>query len=473
MEKHPSLREGLRQLRLTSLPAWRDRLIVWSAALAAGLAVVAFTTLCDLATEAFQHMRAFSVWTPFIVTPLATALVVWITRRLVPFAAGSGIPQVMTALHPSQRLDADISRFVSLRVAVAKVLLTTGALMAGLSLGREGPSVQVAASVMYGFRRIFGRLHGANAKDLILAGGAAGMAAAFNAPLAGIVFAIEELSRRFEQRSSGLLITAIVLAGLVSISIEGNFTYFGQLRVQSVSPSLLPAALIVVVSSGLLGGAFSRLLLLCATGRFGWPSRARDRHPVGFAAACGLMVGLLGYLSNGTAHGSGYTFAREMLEGAPNVPLVFVAVKFLATWLTYWSGVPGGIFSPCLAIGAGLGNDVAQLTHSPASVALIALGMAAFLAAVTQAPITTFIIVMEMVDGHGLVLSLMASALASSLIARLISPPLYPALCQNLLLSVGINEAPREPGQEPLAARGPPVGKAAAATDAAQTDPTD
>jgi H+/Cl- antiporter ClcA len=108
----------------------------------------------------------------------------------------------------------------------------------------------------------------------------------------------------------------------------------------------------------------------------------------------------------------------------------FGALKFLATWLTVWSGAPAGIFAPSLAIGAGLGSNVAALTHYPFTPALIALGMVGFLAAATQAPLTSFIIVMEMVDGHAMVLSLMACAVVAGTISRVLSPPLYGALAQ-------------------------------------------
>jgi H+/Cl- antiporter ClcA len=111
-----------------------------------------------------------------------------------------------------------------------------------------------------------------------------------------------------------------------------------------------------------------------------------------------------------------------------------MTLKFLATWVTAWAGVPGGLFAPALAIGGALGNDIAQLTSYVNAPTLIALGMAGFLAAVTQAPLTAFIIVMEMVDGHALVLSLMASALVASGVSRLISAPLYPALAELQLL---------------------------------------
>lgn len=125
-----------------------------------------------------------------------------------------------------------------------------------------------------------------------------------------------------------------------------------------------------------------------------------------------------------------------MLGGEPGTPTVHVLFKFVATWLTTWSGVPGGIFAPSLSIGAGLGSDVAWLIGCRDAPALIALGMAGFLAAVTHAPLTASIIVMEMIDGHGMVLSLMACALLASLVSKLISPPLYGALARMPLARV-------------------------------------
>jgi H+/Cl- antiporter ClcA len=116
------------------------------------------------------------------------------------------------------------------------------------------------------------------------------------------------------------------------------------------------------------------------------------------------------------------------LHGDGHVAETFGFLKLIATWLTVWSGVPAGIFAPSLAIGAALGNHVAALTAYPYAPALIALGMVGFLAAATQAPLTAFIIVMEMVDGHGMVLSLMACAAVASSVSRVLSPPLYGAL---------------------------------------------
>ena len=339
-------------------------------------------------------------------------------------------PQVMAALDP-QVESSHRGLFVSLRLSLAKMALTSAGLLGGLSLGREGPSVQVAAGVMLAARRWLPQRSAVTEQGLLVAGGAAGIAAAFNTPLGGVMFAIEELSRSPEQRNSGLIIAAIVLAGLVAVSLFGNGTYFGVIQVPALDISLLGPGVLVALVGGIAGGLFSRLLIGSLTGRSpDAASRWRARRPVLFAMACGLAVAVIGVASGGATFGSGYTYTRNLLEGAESTPVLHVALKFLATWLTAWSGVPGGIFAPALTIGASLGNDVAWLTGSAHAPALIALGMAAFLAAATQAPLTAFIIVMEMVDGHAMVLSLMACALVASGLSRLISRPLYATLAR-------------------------------------------
>ena len=245
------------------------------------------------------------------------------------------------------------------------------------------------------------------------------------------MFAIEELSRRPEDRRSGLLMTAIILAGLVAVSAYGNKSHFGEIRVVGVSLSLLGPGLVVAVLSGIFGGLFARLLIYSLYSTSGhWVHKFRRISPIWFAGACGLLVAIIGVSTSGATFGSGYVHTRAMLENADNVSQLYVVLKLVVTWLTTWAGVPAGIFAPALAIGAALGNDLAALMNYPNAPTLIALGMAGFLAAVTQAPLTSFIIVMEMVAGHELVLSLMASALIASGTSRMISQPLYSALRQ-------------------------------------------
>lgn len=425
---------AFRAQRLTQWQAWLERLVIWGAAITTGAVIVLFARLGDWAAELFSHAQTLSPWAGLIITPLAGVLIVAVARRWFPGVEGSGIPQTIAALEAPEGTS-ERARFLSLRIAFGKLWLGTAALAGGFSVGREGPSVQMGASIMYAFRRLLPHGHSIRARDMMLAGGAAGIAAAFNTPLAGIVFAIEELSRRFEQRTNGVLLTAIVLAGLVSISLQGNYLYFGHLTVETVDHRILWPVLVCALVCGTSGGIMSRLLLYSTKPWGGLLGHIRHGRPIIFAGLCGLVVALLGLLTHGEVHGSGYLTTQAMLSNEALVEWYYAPAKLLATVVSYFSGIPGGIFAPSLAIGAGIGRDLLPFFSDVAAAGSIyALCMAAFMAAVTQAPITSFIIVMEMIDGHEMVLSLMAVTLLSSLVAKIFSPPLYHTLAQAMAL---------------------------------------
>lgn len=408
---------------------WIDRGIVLGYAALTGAIAVGFTYLAEATSHLFAQLTSRELFGPYfalVLSPLMTVLILWWTRRFVPGAGGSGIPQVIRALgddlNPQQA-----SWLVSLRVSLQKIMLVSGGLFAGLSIGREGPMVQIGAGVMSHARRWLSKTSVIDSHDLMVAGAAAGIAAAFNTPLGGVIFAIEQLSRRRGMTHSSIVISCIVLAGLVSVSVFGNLTYFGRLRVQELSWSLLGPGLMVTIVAGLAGGLFSRLIVVSVRGLPDRFSRLRSLFPLRFAAGCALVVATIGIVSGGATSGAGYEPTRAMLEGRAELPVIFTVLKFCATWLSASTGVPAGVFAPSLTIGAGIGHDVAVLAGLTAdsAIPLIALGMVGFLAATTQGPLTAFIIVMEMVSGHSMVLSLMACALLASGIARLITPPMY------------------------------------------------
>lgn len=442
MRPHPHVRSAFRR-ELSDWQLWTGRSLVIGFAALAGLTVTGFTWLAEHATGEFSAMQKAFWWGPLLWTPLSTAAIVWLTLRFAPGAAGSGIPQVLAALDPRAQGGAARRLYISMRLTLAKILLTSWGLLAGLSIGREGPSVQIAAGVMHHARRWIPKRADISDHSLLVAGGAAGIAAAFNTPLGGVMFAIEELSKRTGQRSNSLILVAIVMGGLMGVSVYGNASYFGVIRVEHFGLTLLLPGLVLAVCCGLAGGFFSRLLIVSLSGTSSdWFSRQRRKFPIWFAASCGLAVALIGMVSQGETFGSGYAHNRAMLENADNTSTLYVLLKFVATWISTWAGVPAGIFAPSLAIGGALGNDVAQLMSYANAPTLIALGMAGFLAAVTQAPLTAFIIVMEMVDGHALVLSLMASTTVASAVSRLISAPLYTALADLQLRRLSADPAP-------------------------------
>src|SRR5690348_879825 len=243
-----------RWLRITS-ERWQRRGIFVLGGVAVGAAAVALAFLADYAQAAFNLLLAKSRYASFVVTPLGFALSVFLTNRFFPNAQGSGIPQAIAARHLSDPRAR--TPLVSIRIAIGKIVLTLLGLLCGASVGREGPTVQIGASIMFALGRVSPRRQ----PGLILAGAAAGVAAAFNTPLAGIVFGIEEMSRAFETRTSALVIGAVIAAGLTSLALVGNYDYFGSSATMLGNGMDWFAVPLCGVAGGLAGGVFSRVVI--------------------------------------------------------------------------------------------------------------------------------------------------------------------------------------------------------------------
>ncbi len=405
---------------------------------AVGVAAVGIALAADRVGEAFQAMLA---WQPLVVlalTPAGFAASSWLALRYFSNSGGSGIPQAIAA----RQLQGTAAReqLVSIRSALGKMALLLLGLLCGASIGREGPTVQVGAAIMFAL----GRLSPRRQPGLILAGASAGVAAAFNTPLAGIVFGIEEMSRSFEARTSGVILGAVVAAGVTSLALQGDYTYFGTTHAVLGGLQGWLAVPILGVLGGLLGGGFSRVLILFGRGMPGRLGGAIKRHRVMFAALCGVMVAACGLLSGGAVFGTGYTQARLLVQGGSGIPGAFGVLKLLATMASSVSGIPGGIFAPSLAVGAGLGANVATLLPGAPAPALVVLGMVAYFAGVVQAPITAFVIVTEMTNDHALVLPLMLVSLIAYGASRLICPEgVYHALAHNFVANGISSESSR------------------------------
>lgn len=419
-----------RQRRLFRIVStrWQRRAIFLLGGIAVGAAAVALAELADLAQLAFSALVSHFRYASLVLTPAGFALSVFLTNRFFQNAQGSGIPQAIAARHLTDQ--AARENLVSLRIAAGKILLTLFGLLCGASVGREGPTVQIGASIMFAL----GRFSPRRQPGLILAGAAAGVAAAFNTPLAGIVFGIEEMSRAFETRTSSLIIGAVIAAGLTSLALMGNYTYFGTSATALRNGTDWIAVPLCGVAGGLAGGLFSRILIAMARG-FGNPvGRAIKCYPIGFAAICGFAAAICGIASDGAVYGTGYQQVKAALEAGSQLPASFSVWKFLATTFASISGMSGGIFAPSLAVGAGLGANIAPLFHGAPLPAIMLLGMVSYFAGVVQAPITAFVIVTEMTDNHAMVVPLMAAALIAHASSRLICKEgVYHALAKGFI----------------------------------------
>ena len=411
-----------------SVRDWKTRLVFWSGALAVGVIAALFAMASNWAMALQARIVGRNGWWALLLAPLLLTAASFLTRRLFPGSEGSGIPQAIAALRTHD--DGLRKRVLSLRVAAGKVLITLLGFLGGASIGREGPTVHIGASVMYSLGR-FTRFpphylrHG-----LIMAGGAAGIAAAFNTPIAGIIFAIEEMARFYEERATGMLLVAVIIAGIVALGFMGNYTYFGESSAHFSRLRDWLAVPLCGVTGGLLGGCFSQLLLKGV-------SRLRSvkgHRALVLAASCGVGIAALGLLTHGASYGTGYDQARRVLMGNGDVGPGFPFYKMLATLVSYFSGIPGGIFSPSLSAGAGLGADLAPLMPYVSVSTVVLLGMVGYFTGVVQTPLTASVIVMEMVDDHSMVFPVMAAAFialgASKLICR---QPVYWVLADAFL----------------------------------------
>ncbi|OYV38106.1 MAG: chloride channel protein [Rhodospirillales bacterium 20-64-7] len=408
-----------KRLRLQSARTQRQ-IVFLLGGVVVGAAAVVLAMLADDAQRLFQVVIHRWRYASLLVTPFGIGISAWLTRRVFPNSQGSGIPQAIAARQlQSQRARGSL---VSIRIAIGKILLTLFGLLCGASIGREGPTVQVGASIMFAI----GRLSPRRQAGLILAGASAGIAAAFNTPMA--------VSRAFDVTSSGLLLGGIIAAGLTSLALLGDYTYFGTTSATLHSASAWLAVPVCGVIGGLLGGVFSRILIEVGAGLPGAIGRAINRHPILFAVACALGTAFCGLASGDTIYGTGYGQVKALLDHGVPLPQSFGLLKMAATTLASISGIPGGIFSPSLAVGAGIGFNLSTLFPGAPVEALVLLGMVAYFAGVVQAPITAFVIVTEMTNDHAMVVPLMAAAFIGYGASRLVCHEgVYHALSKNFL----------------------------------------
>ena len=434
-------RERLTQRLAAAFPSEELRLADWNrrfatlvGALLVGLAALLFARAGDFAQRSFSGWSGANPYLPLVLTPLIFALIAWLTGKIALEARGSGIPQVIAAARDPEGQEEQ--GLISLRAGIAKLVLTVGALFGGASVGREGPTVQLGAAIMVAAHRLF-RVR--VTPGVLIAGGAAGVAAAFNTPLAGIAFAIEELAVAYEQRVAVLAMGAVMIAGLTSQGLAGDYVYFGHVTASLPVSTVLYAAPLAGIAGGIAGGLFSRLFLMLRGPDGRWTAILRGR-PVFTSMLCGLVVGLIGFASGGATWGTGYDPTRDLLAGGAG-DLWFGPAKLVATLATSASAIPGGIFAPSLAVGAGFGELLTPLFPPEQAGAIVLLGMVGYFVGVVRAPLTAVIILAETTSSTGMILPLFATALMADWAgAKVCRERLYHKLAKGFM-----PEAPPQP----------------------------
>jgi CIC family chloride channel protein len=404
--------------------------------LLAGLVAVAFRgalewldLMRDRAVEAAHLYPLWCLPALLALSALGAGAAVFLVQRHAPEASGSGIPHVKAVLH-------DLRPMRWGRILVVKFLGGVCGIGAGLALGREGPTVQMGAAVgamVSGWFATTPR----ERRALIAAGSGAGLAAAFNAPLAGMVFVLEEVQRDF---APGVFATTLIASATADVStrlILGQLPVFHVAAMSIPALTTLPASLLIGVLAGGLAVAFNRSLLASLDffqnlRRPGWF----------YGGVVGFFVGVIAWFTP-HAVGGGNGLVAETLDGRIPwwaLPPYFV-LRFALTMASYGCGAPGGIFAPLLVLGSEIGLGVGKLGQwlFPAAMAhpetFAVVGMAAYFAGIVRAPLTGIVLIVEMTGNYSLVLSLMVACLVAYGVADLLGDlPVYEALLERDLL---------------------------------------
>ena len=388
-----------------------------------GLAVVAFILLTERA-----GMRLYPVGSaPWrrVLFPVAGSLGIgYLLYRYFPNARGSGVPQTKAALFAR-------GGRITMRTVVGKFFCTSATLASGIPLGREGPSVQVGAGIASVLGRRLG-LRPEKVKALLPVGAAAAIAAAFNTPLAAVLFSLEEIVGDLHAPVLGSVVLASATSWMVLRLLLGNNPLFKVPQYQLVNPLEFAIYAVLGVAGGLVSVSFTKLLLGMRARFLRFPQKTVWFQPV----AGGLLVGLMGWFVPQVL-GVGYGYVGDVLNGrmALTLMVLLLVLKLFAVTTSYASGNAGGIFGPALFIGAMLGGAVGTVAHrllpaytaTPGAYALV--GMGAVFAGIVRAPMTSVLMIFEMTQDYAVIVPLMIANLVSLFISsRLQRQPIYDAL---------------------------------------------
>ena len=388
-----------------------------------GLAVVAFILLTER-----MGMRLYPVggapWRRLLFPVVGSLGIGYLLYRYFPGARGSGVPQTKAALFAREGR-------ITLRTVLGKFFCTSATLASGIPLGREGPSVQIGAGIGSVLGRSLG-LSTEQVKKLIPVGAAAAIAAAFNTPLAAVLFSLEEITGDLYAPVMGAVVLASATAWVVLRVLLGDHPLFKVPQYQLVSPAEFAVYAVLGVAGGVVSAAFTRLLLGMRARFLQLPQKTVWFQPV----AGGLLVGVMGWFVPQVL-GVGYGFVGEALNGrmAFQLMALLVVLKLFAVTASYASGNAGGIFGPALFIGAMLGGTVGTVAHhlfpaytaTPGAYAIV--GMGAVFAGIVRAPMTSVLMIFEMTQDYAVIVPLMIANLVSLFIAsRLQRAPIYEAL---------------------------------------------
>ncbi len=397
------------------------------ASLSAVIAISIFLQLAEYTQHAFKSIIVGQEYLGFFITPIVFAIIVYIDRSHSNYAGGSGIPQLIAATDSRNR--SIRLTLLSFKIAISKIAFVILAMMAGASLSFGGPSVHIGSSIFYNFATLIKLKRKLLIQAVIAIGGSIGLIIAFNAPIAGVLFAYEEIGRKLKKQ-------ALVLIGIISLLVYLSFNayatqtpYLMDLSNQSLPILLTWQVLPLAILVGILGGVFAKSSLYLIT-KFMFGDKTKV---ILLSALLGLVVALLNYLSNTQTSGSGHQEAMMMLSGE-KLGTEFFIMKYLATLASFISTIAGGLFMTSISIGTAIGSELSYLYAQINAQVIMIMAMIGYLSGVIRAPLTSALLVLEMTNSFELLLPAILVAFIASFTSKQISKqPIYEALADNYL----------------------------------------
>jgi H+/Cl- antiporter ClcA len=429
--------EQLKYNLLQAIPFWIGSVIT-------GFFAVMYAKIFAWGENLLHFILNWHDWMIFFIAPVGFVLSWWLVKEFAPYAKGSGIPQVMAAVElANPKEHKKIRSLLSLKIIVFKIISSVVLVIGGGAVGREGPTIQIAGSI---FRKVNEYLPEwwpkISKKNMIMTGAAAGLAAAFNTPLGGIVFAVEELSKTHINYFKTALFTAVIIAGLTAQTLAGSYLYLGYPKTNDVSLMVMFPIILVGGVAGILASQLSVTMLKMND----WKKRKlkTDKANVLFLIGSALIIACISFFISREVLGSGKEIMERVLFTQDKHEDWYVPIlRMLGSAVSFTSGGAGGIFAPALTAGASIGSVISgaiRLTPNETNVVILA-GMVAFLTGITRAPFTSAIIVLEMTDRHSLIFHLMLAGMVSSIASILVSRhSLYDVLKVNFLTEIRSKE---------------------------------
>ena len=398
--------------------------------LASLLTVVAidfFLYSSDYAQHLFKQLIASQPELSFAITPITFVLIVYVAKYFCHYVQGSGIPQLIAANDSRNKTIRE--RLLSFRVAVGKIGFIFIGMLGGAPIGIEGPSIHIGGSIFYGFNRFLKLKRKLLIHSLIAIGGSAGLIVAFNAPIAGFLFAYEEIGRKLKKQALILIAAVSLLVYFLSLLYRGNTPYLANMSAYTIDYSLIWQLIPLAILAGIVGGLFSKATLYLIEK---FISHTKFRVIL-IASLLGLIIAAFNYLSKGQIAGSGREEVLLMLAGE-RLGVEFVLMKYFSTLSSLASTIPGGLFMPSISIGAGIGAEIATYYTQINAEVIIMMAMIAYLSAVVRAPLTATFVILEMSASLTLIFPGLLVAFAANWVSKQIfTQPIYEALAENYL----------------------------------------